>query len=59
MEKKKQYETNGVWANIQSRIKRNIWMKAKAIMTIKGQTKEDALTEAVDLYNEKHKEVLS
>jgi hypothetical protein len=57
-EEKKQYNTNGLQANIQSKVDRKEWMKAKAIMTVRGQSKEDALTESVRLYNEKYKEVL-
>jgi len=57
MEDKKKYNTTGK-SNSQITVDRPSFFKLKAIAAIKGQSKNEALEEAIQLYNEKNKEVL-
>jgi hypothetical protein len=58
MKEKKTYNTTGK-SNSQITVDRPSFFKMKAIAAVRGQSKNEALEEAIQLYNEVHKEVLS
>jgi acyl-CoA-binding protein len=58
MKTKKKYNVDGEKINIKGIIERGQYFKMKAIAESRGQSKDEAINEAVILYNEENKEAL-
>ncbi len=54
----RKYDTTSLTTKTDVNVSKMIWGKFKLIFGLKGQDKSEGMTEAIHLYNEKHKKVL-
>lgn len=54
----RKYDTTSPLTKTDVQVSKLIWGKFKLIFSMKGIDKSEAMTEALHLYNEKHKKVL-